>query len=87
MAENLKDAHLHRDALKRIANVYLEIARGAPPFGPINEPEIFSTIEELDLLSIEVVEENEAVDLIWLRKFSKARGIYHFRKMRELCVV
>ena len=84
IAQKLNDIHINRDAWKKLANVYIEIASGEPPFGSNGGTEVFAAIEDLEPFSPEVVEENERLDLMWLRKFSKARSIYCFRKMREL---
>ena len=38
--EKIKDVHLSRDAWKKIANVYIQIARGEPPFGSNDDKEV-----------------------------------------------
>ena len=84
-AEKSKDLHLSRDAWKKITNVYIQIAQCEPPFGSDSNKEVFASILELQSFSPEVVDENERTDLVWLRKFSKARSIYCFQKMSEFC--
>ena len=80
----MNNNHIIRDAWKKIVNIYIEIARGEPPFGSGDNTEVFAAIEDLDMFPPEVVEEKERLDLLWLRKFSKARSVHCFRKMREV---
>jgi hypothetical protein len=82
--EKTSDILLQRDATKRVMNAYLEIGQGPPPFGPATEEEHFASLDELDLISPEDVQDFEKQDLFWLRKFSRARGMFFFRKMKDL---
>jgi hypothetical protein len=80
-AQNTVDAELKRDAYKRLMNIYLEIGEGPPPFGSGQDEEIFATEAELDTVSPLNVEDYEKSDLYWLRKFSRARAMYFYKKM------
>jgi len=82
-ASKSTDLHIRKDALKRMANMYVEISQGAPPFGAA-EDEVFATTAELELLGDLEIEDNEKSDLYWLRKFSRARAVYFVKKMREV---
>ena len=64
-------------------NVYLEIGQGEPPF-KTGENEVFATLSELELISPEDVADFEKNDLFWLRKFSRARGLFYFYKLKTL---
>ena len=73
------DIHLTRDAYKRLANMYIEISQGPPPFGNADE-EVFASKEDLELTTQLEIQDNEQNDLSWLRKFSKARALFFIAK-------
>ena len=83
LAFKSSDIHLKRDSLKRLANVYIEISHGLPPFGPADS-EIFAIRADLEATTQLEIDDNEKNDLYWLRKFSKVRGVYYIEKMRDL---
>ena len=84
-AKMCPDIHIQRDALKRLANTYIEIDSSPDPFGGGDGQEVERGSEEsLALFGALEIEELEETDLAWLKKFSRVRGVLFFREMRDI---
>lgn len=71
-SEAVADLQIRKDALKRLMNVYVEMAQ-VPLDGSLDVEEL-GTQQELDDLTIQAVESFEAADVNWLRRFAKCRA-------------
>lgn len=77
-----RDLNLIRDSCRRLVNVYIEIAN-APNPSDVEFTEL-ATVEELRKYTSREIEENETRDLIWMKRFSRARAREFMNQMKAI---
>jgi hypothetical protein len=76
------DLNFIRDSFRKIVNVYIEIAN-APNPSDVSTFE-FATVEELKRYTAREIEENESRDIMWMKRFSKARARQFMDQMKAI---
>jgi len=79
-AEKTADLQLQRDAIKRVLNVFIEVAQVSTQSG---NPVEANLQDELDMLSPEEVDEKETTDIHFLKKYSRTRATEFLERLKE----
>lgn len=79
-AEKTADLQLQRDAIKRVLNIYIEIAQASELSGTRVEADLQ---DEIDLLAADDIDQKESTDINWMRKYSRTRAAEFLRKLKE----
>ena len=76
------DIHMQKNAIKRIMNLFIEVAQTPEPSGMPNLKE--ACRDDLDDLTHDEIDEKENSDIFWLRRYAHIRAKYYFEKMKDL---